>query len=170
MPWIFAVVSMLVLGVSGPDSISAQSSLSAEHERIAFLVGEWRTSSEFPDGQVGEGELEYRWVFDGQWMKVEFQGSHPQGAPWEAHVMQRWNPENDAYEAWVFRGDGPPLVYRGSSPEPGLFRVEHTSDAGVTIGIDYREQPDGSVFQENWMIDEGERSVTLKTTYEPVQN
>lgn len=165
MPRLAALLPVFVLGAFAPVPLTAQFNLSPEHERIAFLVGEWRTSSEFPDGAEGEGELEYRWVFDGRWMNVEFHGSHPRGAPWEAHVMQRWNPEDEAYESWVFRGDGPPLRYRGSSPDPGFFRVEHTSEAGVTVGIDYHEQSDGSVYQENWVMEEGERSVTLQTQY-----
>jgi hypothetical protein len=164
LPGLFALV--LFAGWM-PTGLSAQLQLSPEHERIGFLVGEWRTTSEFPDGRVGEGDLEYRWVFEGRWMRVEFHGSHPQGTLWEAHVMQRWNPETAAYEAWVFPAEGPPLRYRGSSSGPGHFRVEYTADDGVTIGIDYHEQDDGSVFQENWRLDGDERTVTLRTTYAP---
>ena len=168
------------LAVAGPAVLEAQERvdplpqlLSPEHHRIAFLVGEWRTVSEFPDGRVGHGELSYRWVLDGGWMKVEFQGDHPAGTPWQAQVMQRWNPESQVYESWVFGGGGPPLHYRGESEEPGHFRVTFTPDAGPTAGpaagpttgIDYRRQDDGTVLQENWVLEGDARRITLRTRY-----
>lgn len=168
---ILTVAAFLVLGIlQAPPPLQAQETLSPEHERIDFLVGSWTTVSQFPDGQEGTGELEYRWVFDGAWMKVEFQGVPPQGGGgWEAHVMQRWNPEKEGYEAWVFQAQGPPLLYRGSSPEPGLFRVEYEGDDGVVTGIDYHDMEDGTVYQENWILEPEaeERRITLRTSYEP---
>lgn len=153
-----------------PSLLSAQPALSEEHRRIDFLVGEWRTTSEFPDGRTGEGELEYRWVFEGAWMKVEFTGEHPDGVLWEAHAMQRWDPDSGTYQSWVFRPGGPPLRYEGATPEPGLYRIRHTSEDGTTSGIDYRRQDDGTVAQENWVLEEGERRVTLRTRYRPRSN
>lgn len=147
--------------------VAAQLELSEAHQRIDFLVGQWHTVSEFPDGRIGEGALEYRWVFDGAWMKVEFHGEHPDGALWEAHGMQRWVPEAGAFRSWVFRPDGPPLQYRGSVPEDGLFRMEYTSEAGVTSGIDYHRLDDGTVYQENWVVEDDQRRVTLQTDYRP---
>lgn len=182
---------LLGIEVAGPAVLEAQERvgplpqlLSPEHHRIAFLVGEWRTVSEFPDGSVGHGELSYRWVLDGGWMKVEFRGDHPAGTPWAAQVMQRWNPESRAYESWVFGGGGPPLHYRGESEGPGHFRVTFTPDAGTpdtgpaagpvtgpitgpTTGIDYRRQDDGTVFQDNWVLEGDARRVTLRTRYRP---
>ena len=169
----FFPVLVLLLGVGGlahAGDLAAQVALSPEHERIDFLAGTWVTVSEFPDGQEGVGKLEYRWVFDGAWMKVEFHGRPPGGGGgWEAHVMQRWNPEKENYEAWVFRAQGPPLLYRGSSPEPGLFRVEYEGEDGVVTGIDYHDMGDGTVYQENWVLEPeaGERRITLRTSYEP---
>jgi hypothetical protein len=157
--------SVLIL-LSGP--LQAQVDLSPEHERIHFLVGEWRTTSEFPDGQEGRGELSYRWVQGGSWMKVEFIGDPPGDGRWEAHVMQRWNEAVGAYEAWVFPEGGPPLLYQGSSEGPGHYRVEYTPEGGPTIGIDYLRQDDGSVHQENWVQENGERMVTLRTRYRAV--
>jgi hypothetical protein len=158
--------ALLAPGLVAPP-LSAQSTLSEAHEGIDFLVGRWYTASEFLDGRIGEGELEYRWVFDGAWMKVEFHGEHPDGALWEAHVMQRWDPEAGGYRSWVFRPDGPPLVYRGSVPEEGLFRVEYSPEPGVTTGIDYHRRDDGTVYQENWVEEDGQRRVTLRTDYRP---
>jgi hypothetical protein len=162
--WILGILATWPTG-SSLSALAAQETLSPEHEAISFLVGEWRTTSEFPDGRTGDGELEYRWVFDGGWMKVEFHGDHPDGAMWEAHVMQRWNPEAGSYEAWVFRGGGEPLPHTGTLVEPGHFRVQHTTEEGVTTGIDYHAMDDGSVYQENWVVEEGTRTVTLRTRY-----
>lgn len=177
-----AVVAIMALGLSiclaaAPSGLGAQApapaQLSPEHARIDFLVGEWRTESTFPDGRVGRGELSYRWVLDGSWMKVEFLGDHPAGAPWAAQVMQRWNADAGRYESWVFGGDGPPLHYRGESEGPGHFRVTCTpgaadpAGAGTTSGIDYRLQTDGTVLQENWVLEGDQRRMTLRTRYEP---
>jgi len=145
--------------------LTAQESLSPQHQAITFLVGEWRTTSTFPDGRTGEGELRYRWVFDGGWMQVEFRGAHPDGDRWEAHVMQRWDPEAGGYRSWVFRDGGEPLLYRGTLVTPGHFRVEHTLEGGATIGIDYHRLEDGTVRQENWVEEGGARRVTLETAY-----
>jgi hypothetical protein len=165
-----ALAGMLVGGLvlaSPPGAAAQEPDLSPEHRRIAFLVGEWRTTSEFPDGRVGEGELSYRWVLDGSWMKVEFLGDHPAGTPWAAQVMQRWNPDQGAYESWVFGGSGPPLHYRGESDGPGHFRVTYAPEAGPVTGIDYHHQDDGTVLQENWMDDGGDRHIMLRTRYRP---
>ncbi|MEX2529543.1 MAG: hypothetical protein WD960_02120 [Gemmatimonadota bacterium] len=150
-----------------PGALAAQDALPPEHEAIAFLIGEWRTTSEFPDGRTAEGNLRYRWVFEGAWMQVEFFGERDWGGIWEAHVMQRWDPESESYQAWVFPADGPPLRYLGSVPEPGMFRVQYSSAPGVTSGIDYHRQDDGTVYQENWAVEGGERRVTLRTRYRP---
>jgi len=163
---VFGLV-LLALTLSPTPDLAAQLSLSPEHERIDFLVGEWRTTSEFADGRVSEGDLRYRWVLGGGWMQVTFVGEAPDGGFWETHAMQRWNPDKGRYESFVFRDGGPPVLYTGSSPEPGVYRIEGTSDEGVTIGIDYRATEDGGVFQENWALRDGERQVTLRTTYRP---
>ncbi len=139
--------------------------LSPEHRAMDFLVGEWHTRSEFNDGRVGEGRLSYQWVLGGEWMRVEFLGDHPDGILWEAHVMQRWNPASEEYEAWVFGGPGAPLRYRGSVPGPGRFRVEVATGDGSPSGIDYQATEGGGVVQENWTEREGERIVTLRTVY-----
>lgn len=167
----FAATPLAAPLAAGPLAAQTQEAdaqqRSQAHERIDFLVGQWHTTSTFPDGRTGEGELEYRWVFDGAWMKVEFHGDHPDGTLWEAHVMQRWDPEAGAYRSWVFRPDGPPLEYRGSVPEDGLFRIEYSPEPGITTGIDYHRQEDGTVYQENWIVEGGERRVTLRTEYRP---
>ena len=146
-------------------SLHAQVSLSPEHERIDFLVGEWRTTSQFPDGTSAEGELSYRWVLGGGWMQVVFVGQAPDGGVWETYAMQRWNPELGAYESLVFRDGGPPVRYRGHSPGPGRYEIEGTAADGTLIGIDYQATDDGAVYQENWALVDGERRVTLRTHY-----
>ncbi len=158
-----ALVALTLLAPG--NGLHAQVPLSPEHERIDFLVGEWQTVSEFPDGQEGRGTLSYRWVHGGRWMRVEFSGEPPGEGRWEAHAMQRWDEEEGVYRAWVFPEDGPPLLYLGTSEAPGHFRVEYTPDAGSATGIDYWRQEDGSVHQENWVLEDGERRVTLRTRY-----
>jgi len=163
-----ALLAGLGLSAIWPGTpLGAQEVLSAKHQAIDFLIGEWRTISEFPDGRVGEGELEYRWVLGGSWMRVEFTGEHPDALRWEAHVMQRWNPSIDAYEAWVFGGDADPLRFRGVLVGDGHFRVEYSPEEGVVTGIDYHRMEDGTVLQENWMEDAGGRWLTLQTSYRP---
>jgi hypothetical protein len=157
--------ALLAAALLVPTDLRAQSPLSPEHERIDFLVGEWRTTSEFPDGRVAQGDLRYRWVLDGGWMQVTFFGEAPEGEVWETHAMQRWNPEEGSYESLVFRDGGPPVRYRGTAPEPGTYRIEGTAADGTTIGIDYRDTRDGGIYQENWAMEDGERRVTLRTTY-----
>lgn len=164
------LVVSLALGILLPASLEAQLTLSPEHERIAFLVGEWRTTSEFPDGRTAEGDLRYRWVLGAGWMQVTFSGEAPEGGFWETHAMQRWDPDEGRYESLVFRDGGPPIRYLGTSPEPGIYRIEGTNDEGVTVGIDYRATPDGGVYQENWALRDGERQVTLRTTYRPARD
>jgi|GEM_PF-1753789 len=150
---------------AAPSLATPAPTLTPEHEAIAFLVGDWITTSEFPDGRTAEGRLSYRWVFDGGWMKVEFRGDHPDGRLWEAHAMQRWDPDAGAYESWSFRADDVPLHYRGSAPEPGLYRIEIEGPNGSRSGIDYHRRDDGTVYQENWAINGMERRITLRTTY-----
>jgi len=164
--WVLGALAFWPAG-SSSSTLLAQEGLSPEHEAISFLVGQWRTTSEFPDGRTGRGDLEYRWVFDGGWMKVEFHGEHPDGAMWEAHVMQRWNPDTGVYESWVFRGGGEPLRHTGTLVEPGHYRVRHAGAEGVATGIDYHAMEDGSVYQENWIEEDGVRTVTLRTQYTP---
>ena len=162
-----AILILVLLGFLAAPGLPAQTSLSPEHEVIDFLVGEWRTLSEFPDGREVEGDLSYRWVLGGAWMKVEFYGEPPDGSVWESHVMQRWNQEEEAYEAWAFGAEGPPIRYRGTAPEPGVYRIRRTTEEGITTGIDYQATEDGAVYQENWVMEEGRRRVTLRTTYQP---
>ena len=162
---ILVTLSIALFGIS-PTVLHGQSPLSPEHERIDFLVGEWQTVSEFADGRSARGALSYEWVLGGAWMKVHFDGDHPDGGVWEAHGMQRWNPETEEYEAHVYAGSGPPVTYRGSSDGPGHFGVALTTDSGSS-GIDYHRQDDGTVYQENWVIEGGERRITLRTRYHP---
>jgi hypothetical protein len=160
-----ALTALAGLTLLASTPLAAQVALSAEHEPIAFLAGDWHTTSEWPDGRSAEGRLQYRWVFGGAWMKVEFHGQHPAGVLWESHVMMRWDPDADGYRSWVFRADGPPLIYHGSVPEPGLFRISHTTADGIVSGIDYRRLDDGTVYQENWVLTAEARRVTLRTRY-----
>ena len=153
--------------LSAPQQLAGQPVLPEEHQRIEFLVGEWHTTSEFPDGSTAEGSLRYEWVLEGAWMRVEFHGDRPGGANWESHVMQRWNADEALYEAWVFGAGGPPLRYTGTSEAPGQYRIEAPTDSGVRSGIDYHRQEDGSVYQENWVVENGTRRVTLRTNYRP---
>jgi hypothetical protein len=161
---------VLVASLLLPFRAAAQdgdASLSPEHEAIAFLIGEWRTTSTFADGRTGTGRLEYRWVLGGAWMKVEFRGRHPDGVLWDTHVMQRWHEERGEYEAWIFPAEGDPLRYRGTMIEPGVYRIALEPRPGVVTGIDYHRRDDGSIYQENWVLGDEGRRVTLRTTYEP---
>ena len=165
-----AAVALPILLCMATPNLSAQLALSPEHEQIQFLMGEWQTLSEYPDGTIVPGELSYRWVLGGAWMRVEFQGDPPGGGVWEAHVMQRWSPDEEEYEVWVFAGPGPPVRYRGSSPEPGVYLVEARTEDGLRTGIDYRLMDDGAIYQENWVVTEGQRQITLRTAYEPTES
>ncbi|MFQ5551397.1 MAG: DUF1579 family protein [Gemmatimonadales bacterium] len=155
-------LALFWIAVTGSAELTAQE-LSPQHQRLAFLEGSWTTRSEFPDGTVAYGDLEYEWVLGGTWMRVEFVGRHPTRSPWEAHVMMRWVPERGEYVSHVFASPDTPSVFRGRFLDNGVFRVEVPTDDGVA-GIDYHPR-DGSVYQENWIEESGSRRVTLRTTY-----
>jgi hypothetical protein len=163
-----ALALFAATALTTPAPAHAQATLPPEHQAIAFLEGHWETTSEFADGRVARGDLRYEWVLDGGWMRITFIGEAPDGGVWETHAMQRWNPDAGSYESFVFRDGGPPVHYTGTVPGPGRYRIQGTSDAGVTIGIDYRATEEGGVYQENWALVDGERRVTLRTTYRPL--
>lgn len=164
-----AMLLLLFTLAAAVPPLEAQPVLAPEHQRIGFLIGEWDTVSRTPDGEVRDGRLTYRWVLGGAWMRVEFVGDVPDGVVWEAHVMQRWNPDAGEYEAWVFASDGPPVQYRGSSDGPGHLGIHAMSADGVASGIDYHRRDDGTVYQENWAVRGGVRQITLTTTYRRVE-
>ena len=152
------------LALAGP--VVAQE-LSAEHQAIDFLTGRWATESEIiPTGELAPGDLEYKWVLGGLWMQVEFHGQHPGGAVWEAHVMMQYDYASSLYRAFAFFNGQEPYLYTGSMLDERTFRISHTSENGAQTGIDYRNNGDGTVYQENWLLsDDGQRRVTLKTEY-----
>jgi hypothetical protein len=147
---------------------AAQDDLPPMHEHLQFLVGQWNTVSAFPaTGQEVPGVLTYRWVLGGAWLHVEFKGDHPERPVWEAYAMMRWDPQADCYVSWAFFGPGEPLRYTGKRLENGTISMETERD-GRRYGIDYTPVEGGTVYQENWAVDEsGTRTVTLKTTYTP---
>lgn len=137
-------------------------------DAISFLEGSWQTKSLFTrDDSTAPGVLTYQRVLGGAWLKVTFIGDHPSGRVWEAHGMIGPNPAGDGYISHIFFGPGEPAVYSGLMLEDNVFRLETTFN-GRTSGIDYRPQPDGTVYQENWVLtDDNQRYITLKTWYTP---
>jgi len=137
----------------------------AGHERLEFLVGTWVTASETARGDTIPGDLEFRWVLEGQWIKVVFDGRPSDGRVWEAHAMMKYDADAGEYVSYAFFNGGDPFRYRGYALDDATLRFEHMGDDGA-FGIDYRDNGDGTVYQENWLMSpEGERQVTLRTWY-----
>jgi hypothetical protein len=141
-----------------------------ELQKLGFLEGYWKTRSEFTrDGTIAYGTLRYEWVLGGNWLKVTFIGDHPSGRVWEAHGMIGKNYDAEGFIGHIFFGPDDPVVYTGLMINENTYRMETTFN-GVTSGIDYINRSDGTVYQENWVLDaQGSRRITLKTTYEPLE-
>ena len=159
-------VGVAVLLLSGAGSAGAQQS-SPEQQRLDFLVGDWATVSETSDGVKISGTLSCHWVLGHQWLQVAFEGHPADGRVWEAHAMIKYDPERAEYVSYAFFNADDPVRYRGYPVDDTTLRFEHESTGG-TFGIDYRRNPDGTVYQENWvMLVDGASRVTLKTSYSP---
>lgn len=138
---------------------------SPPRERLDFLVGNWVTASETMRSDTIPGDLEYRWVLGDQWLQVVFDGHPPDGSVWQAHAMVKYDADAGEYVSYAFFNGDDPLRYRGYALDDTTLRFEHMGDEGM-FGIDYRDNVDGTVYQENWLMSpDGERRVTLRTWY-----
>lgn len=141
-----------------------------DQKKLDFLVGNWKTVSTFPaTGAQGTGDLSYRWVLGGAWLKVEYYGKRPDNRLWEAHGMIKYDPGKGHYISIVFFDSEGPYTFNGHWLDEKTIRFEIEMN-GTKSGIDYTRKDDGTVYQENWRLSpEGERQVTLKTNYTPAQ-
>ncbi|MCB1049243.1 MAG: hypothetical protein KDC71_01500 [Acidobacteria bacterium] len=135
-----------------------------ELKPLEFLIGEWETLSVYPDGTQAPGHLTYESVLGGAWIKFTFVGQHPTRPVWEAHGFIHATQEG--FESIAIFSSQPPVHMPGHwLSDQGFFRS--TNEAGDG-GIDYHPEQ-GAVYQENWQIIDGTRTVTLRTHYRPVQ-
>jgi hypothetical protein len=133
--------------------------------KLNFLAGEWKTVSEFTSsGMKVEGNLTYYWVIGGEWLHCRFIGNHPDRPYWEAVAMMRFDSESGRYVSVAFFNDQMPVTMYGIAVGENTIRFERTIDDGKT-GIDYTDKGNGTVYQENWIEINGERTITLKTDY-----
>jgi hypothetical protein len=148
----------------------AQEQDTSTMDNLNFLLGSWKTKSEFSsNGVIAYGTLTYEKVLAGAWVRVTFIGDHPTGRLWEAHGYIGLNPEGEGFKSYIIFGPGEPAEYSGLMINGSTFRLE-TNFNGMTSGIDYIPQDDGTVYQENWVMDEqGSRRITLKTWYTPLE-
>ena len=139
------------------------------NEKLDFLEGTWKLKMDLLDGTYGKGEICYKWVLGKSWMRIDFVGKRPDGRPWEAYGMQKYDSGKGCYVSNVYFGPGDPVTYTGKWIDGKTLRVELELN-GRQTGIDYIDKDDGTILQENWFInDEGERVVVLKTDYSRVE-
>jgi hypothetical protein len=158
----------LVAGLLGLGAapLAAQTETAAL-EPLGFLIGRWETMSVTARGDSAPGALEYQWVLGGDWIKVTFDGRPPDGRLWEAHVMITHEASTNAWISYAFYDAASPHRSQGTVLDDGTVRFRSERDGRVT-GIDYRDNGDGTVYQENWALgSDQERVVTLRTTYQP---
>ncbi len=135
-------------------------------QKMAPFIGKWKTVSLYPErGLMVPGQLEYRWVLGKNWVLVIFEGQHPERKYWEAIAMIRYDPEKKCYISHDYFNERDPVLMTGFWINSRTIRFEIRDDNGSS-GIDYTVNPDGSIYQENWILPKGkERKVTLKTDY-----
>jgi len=156
---LFLLIPVVVQGQEQP----------AELDRLNFLIGRWNTESITARGDTAPGALEYQRVLGGQWIKVTFDGRPPDGRLWEAHVMITYDAERAEFVGYAFYDAASPHQSRGTVLDNVTVRFESENEGRAT-GIDYRDNGDGTVYQENWALSPGgERMVTLRTTYTPAE-
>jgi hypothetical protein len=152
----------LVALLTTPLQEAEQPAPSAGLQRLSFLLGRWSTVSVYPNGLKASGQLEYRLVLGGAWIRFQFNGLHPTRPVWEAHGMLR--AQGEGFECHAFFSADAPVLMRGVWLEPGFLRLSNEAGDG---GIDYHPRGTG-VFQENWRIEGGERVVVMETSYQPL--
>ncbi|UCH98138.1 MAG: DUF1579 family protein [Candidatus Aminicenantes bacterium] len=141
-------------------------------KKLEPFVGKWKTRSFYPGKDAAiPGELEYRWVLGENWLLVEFVGQHPERDFWEAYVMIKFDVSKNLYVSYAFFTANGPTIMTGSWISTHTFRLETKDEKGNSIsGIDYTVKTDGTIYQENWVIDKNkEKKITLKTYYNQVK-
>ncbi len=139
--------------------------LTSEMQRLQPFVGKWKTRSVYPDsGLTAPGVLEYRWILGGKWLFIEFIGKHPKRKHWGAYSFIRHDKDRKCYLCYDIYDETAPILSTGYWIDKQTIRFEDRN-AKIHWGIDYTIRRDGSIYQENWVMREGKRSITLKTTY-----
>lgn len=160
------MVCLLLAGIPLPRAWGQERS--PEQQRLDFLAGSWTTLSETVKGDTIPGTLEYQWVLGKQWLRVVFIGEPDDGRVWEAYAMVKYDSESGEYVSYAFFNANDPVRYRGYPVDDSTLRFEYEGAEG-TVGIDYHNRGDGTVYQENWSLSPGgERTITLRTTYRSV--
>lgn len=156
---------LVVFTLLSIDSAAQDSETESMLDKLSFLVGEWKTTSTFPStGQQVHGDLSYKFVLGKTWIKFEFIGDHPERI-WEAHGMIKYDVTSKKYRTTAFFSAEEPVYYYGEWISERTVRFELNLD-GTVRGIDYNSKPDGTVYQENWVLtSDGKREITLKTDY-----
>ncbi len=159
---------ILMVGMGSLVWAEQAKTFTEQMEKLQPLVGKWKTRSVFPGKNLEvPGELEYRWVLGKNWLRVEFVGQHPERSFWEAYVMIKFDTAKNLYIAYAFFNADDPVIEVGSWISDKTFRLESRDDKGKTVGaIDYTVKEDGTIYQENWVIDKNnQKQITLKTYY-----
>jgi len=161
--FLFMMVIAAVLSHAADQPVTAQEQMN----KLEPLVGKWKTLSFFTGKAEGiPGELEYRRVLGKNWLLVEFVGKHPEREYWEAYVMIKFDATKNAYVAYSFFGVDGPVIQTGSWVSEKTFRLEIRDEKGNSSGIDYNVKDDGTIYQENWLLDkDNQRQIRLKTVY-----
>ena len=160
-----ALLLLLTIIVFNALSVAQDEGTIEMNEKLNFLIGKWKTVSTIPNGEHYNGDLEYQWIMDHNWIKVTFIGQHPSRPYWEAHGFIKYDQEVGKYVSYViFNRDNP-------KPDYGYWVDEKTFRFGSEKqGIDYIKLKDGGCLQKNFRVDaSGKRIDVLVTTYEKVK-
>jgi hypothetical protein len=109
----------------------------AEHRRLAFLLGTWEEKVSYPGPETREGSG--RWVGRpalGLYVMFNYEGSGPEGN-YRALGLLTWNRESEEYRMWWFDDAGGIGDYRGRFVDENTLAMEHR---GKVEGRDFRER------------------------------
>ena len=163
---------LILIAVMPFTLFSSVDAFTEQMKKLEPFVGKWKTQSFYPGKDTAvPGELEYRWILGKNWLFIEFVGQHPERAFWEAYAMIKFDTAKNHYVSYAFFNANDPSIMIGSWISIDTFREESKDEKGnSTDGIDYTFKKDGSIYQENWIIDKNqERKITLKTYYTKVK-
>jgi hypothetical protein len=147
---------------------SSEDTISIQMKKFEPFIGKWKTRSIVPGRKLElSGDIQYRRILGKNWLLVEFVGQHPERDFWEAYVMIKFDVIKGLYVSHAFFSADDPTIMTGSWISDKTFGLEIKDKKGKSVsGINYTVKADGTIYQENWKIDDtNQRKITLKTYY-----
>ncbi len=145
-------------------------STSDKMKRLTPFLGKWKTLSIYQNnGLKAPGVLEYKWILGKKWMFIEFIGKHPKRKVWGAYGFFRYDQKRKCYISYDIFDENEPAFTTGYWLKDKTLRFEDKNNK-KPWGIDYTIKKDGSIYQENWLINKDKkRIITLKTYYTKIK-